>query len=123
MNRPARRPKRFAPHPFVFPDLRDTAGLLTASEIVAQAQSPATLSGVYFLIKHGEVIYVGQSINAYDRLSAHLSKEYDAFFVIPVDPDELLVVEARYIAFLKPRLNCRPDGSPRIALAVHSSFR
>lgn len=64
-------------------------------------------SAVYFLIKDGAVIYVGQSIDVFARLSRHKrdGKDFDAFNLIYCEPAELDALEEKYIAALFPQQN------------------
>ena len=80
----------------------------------------ALISGVYFLCKGGEVVYVGMSTNLYGRINTHsrdleqcvdpLSitvKDFDSALFLPVPHSELSDVEGRMIRLLKPRYNTR----------------
>jgi hypothetical protein len=78
--------------------------LLTETEIVARADVPTT-SGVYFLVKAGRVIYVGQSTNVFARLSAHAAKDWDRMAYVPCDAVMLDRLESLYIHTLNPPLN------------------
>lgn len=64
--------------------------------------------GVYFLIKHQEVVYVGQSINVLSRLSRHRRDgliDFDSFNVIPCHETELDELEQSYILAMMPLYN------------------
>lgn len=78
------------------------------SELLATAVPAATMSGVYFLILRGEVVYVGQSVDVFGRLSRHLKTgriPFDCFNIVPAEVDALDDLEAQYIAALVPRHN------------------
>ena len=78
-----------------------------ATEIVS-ASYPFATSGIYFLIKAGQVVYVGQAIDLLRRINRHRQdggKDFDAFTYIPAPPEELNGLEATYIKALMPRLN------------------
>lgn len=66
------------------------------------------VSGVYFLVKGDQVVYVGQSISPLSRIGTHGGtqwKDFDRAYVFPV-PEELLnAVEGALIRWLKPPLN------------------
>jgi len=79
--------------------------LLTADEILKLAIPWEQVVGVYFLVKDEEVIYVGQSVNIYSRLSEHRHKQFDKYAFVPCDVDLLDKLESLYIHVLKPKLN------------------
>lgn len=67
---------------------------------------------VYFLATKDNVNYVGQSKGLAHRLNAHRSKKrYSVVYYIPVDPTEMLEVEAAFIEALKPHLNIMTPGA------------
>lgn len=82
----------------------------THDEIVAQAHPLVPICGVYFLVKDGRVVYVGQSVNIVARLGTHLKqKDFDSSCYIAAGPHELDFIESFYIHLLRPELN----GPPR----------
>jgi hypothetical protein len=84
--------------------------LLPEEEIVKAALPWDGLSGVYFLIANDEVIYVGQSVNVYARLSQHAcGKYFDHYAFIRCKPDILDKLESLYIHCLRPKLNGNID--------------
>ena len=73
-------------------------------------------TGVYFLFRNGECVYVGQSENVHVRVREHRltknnQKKFDSYAFLPVVPERLSEVEYHYIALLSPKLNSlgRPD--------------
>ena len=68
-------------------------------------------SGVYKLIKDGEVVYIGMSVNIINRLTNHVcDKAIDfnsiEFYTIDgVDKNGLLNIESRMIERFKPKYN------------------
>jgi hypothetical protein len=64
---------------------------------------------VYFLMQGEEVVYVGQTINLVRRMLEHRTSKYKQFdrvlFIRAPQGVDILVVERRLIAELKPRLN------------------
>lgn len=65
-------------------------------------------SGIYFLVKNGEVVYVGQSVNPGFRIATHMAddrKDFDSAFLVPVPASRLNDVEGAMIRLLRPRLN------------------
>lgn len=80
--------------------------LLSHDDIVLAAVSRTALCGVYFLVKDGRVVYVGQSTNIHMRLAKHLAtKDFDSFHFVECDASILDEVEAAYIVSLDPPLN------------------
>lgn len=71
------------------------------------------MPGVYFLIKAGRVVYVGQSVQVGSRVLAHLgAKDFDAAVYLPVPESELSAVEGAFIRALNPPLNGNaPSGT------------
>jgi hypothetical protein len=66
---------------------------------------PAFLTGVYFLCKGNEVLYVGQSTNIGNRVTTHAAestKDHDKVFFLRLPASQLAEVESRFIASLKP---------------------
>jgi len=79
--------------------------LLTADEILKVALPWEQVAGVYFLVKDEEVIYVGQSVNIYSRISEHRHKQFDKYAFVPCSVDLLNKLESLYIHVLRPKLN------------------
>lgn len=83
------------------PELRLLKDLRKCPDIV-------DISGVYFLCKNGEIVYVGQSISIFTRISAHRSNnliDFDSVFFIPVPQQHLNDVEGTLIRHFKPKHN------------------
>jgi hypothetical protein len=78
--------------------------LLREHEIVSVSKPWQQFVGVYFLIDNGKIVYVGQSVNVYSRISQH-SKKFDSFSILPCQKNELDALESLYIHVLKPPLN------------------
>lgn len=59
-------------------------------------------TGIYFLFKDGELIYIGKSVNVFSRISDHYNhKNFDSFKVLPCKEEELEGLESKYtIKFL-----------------------
>ena len=65
-------------------------------------------SGVYFLTKNNLIVYVGQAVNVYARVSTHASekiKDFDSWAYLPCKIEALNKMESLYIHYLKPKLN------------------
>ena len=67
----------------------------------------ASLScGVYFLRYEGQIVYVGQSVSVYNRVSAHRKeKKFDQVSFLPCKQEELNNLEGFFIRLLMPKLN------------------
>jgi hypothetical protein len=79
--------------------------LLTADEIVKAALPWERAIGVYFLVQDKEVVYVGQSVNVYSRISQHRDKKFDKYAFVPCEAQVLDKLESLYIHVLRPKLN------------------
>jgi excinuclease UvrABC nuclease subunit len=72
-------------------------------------------SGVYFLMRAGDVVYVGKSRDIICRAMQHrnertgqswqLRKDFDSFRFMRVDEEILDEIEQRSIAYFQPRYN------------------
>lgn len=79
--------------------------LVSKKEILSAAKPWEGYSGVYFLIFKNKIIYVGQSVNVYARISGHTHKKFDSFTVLPCPKEHLNVLESLYIHMFDPPLN------------------
>jgi hypothetical protein len=81
--------------------------MLTADQIIEASRYPhQDVCGVYFLVKAGRVVYVGQSNNVYWRVGVHrLTKDFDAWHWVSCPREELTRLERRYIDLLVPQMN------------------
>lgn len=97
--------------------LQGRAGIpIPEAELLKTAIPLSSLCGVYFLIRRAEVVYVGQSVNVFSRLTQHMKGgriTFDSFNVVPCAPDKLDGLEAHYIAALMPVHN-RSMGEVRL---------
>lgn len=79
-------------------------------------------SGIYFLVAHSEVLYVGQTNSLDLRLVAHRRIPYETVYFLPCDPVELDSLERKYILQYQPIYNgtlktkpfSGPNGKPRL---------
>lgn len=76
-------------------------------EIVAAAVPTSTASGIYFLIRAGEVVYVGQSLDVLHRIARHRreGRPFDAYAVLECTVDKLDELERLYIRAFVPEDN------------------
>jgi hypothetical protein len=79
--------------------------LLDGEQIAKLALPWERSTGVYFLVQGEEVVYVGQSVNIYSRISQHSDKKFEKYAFVPCEADHLDKLESLYIHTLKPRLN------------------
>ena len=77
------------------------------SSILDAAIPLPTNIGVYFLIRDGDVVYVGQSVNVLDRISKHRreGKVFDSFAFMECQASHLDRYEQMYIEAFVPELN------------------
>jgi hypothetical protein len=80
--------------------LREIAGLY---EITPEIRR----TGIYFLCRDSQVLYVGQSVNAVARISEHVARgvAFDAVFFLPCPAEDLNKIERAFIRYLKPPMN------------------
>lgn len=82
--------------------------LLSERELVAGASAWDPICGVYFLVKDMRVVYVGQSVDIFARVSEHRAKiMFDSISFIRCAKSGLDVLESLYIHTLKPPRNGR----------------
>lgn len=101
-------------------DLLEAGGVqgddLTEAEIVeASSRDLGKVSGVYFLVKGGRVVYVGQSGDVHARLAQHRrckdKQAHDRAAVICCPPQRRLYLERHYIEKFNPVWN-KTAGAP-----------
>jgi len=67
-------------------------------------------TGIYFLIKNNEIIYIGKTIELVRRLGNHLSekeKDFDSYFFMEFKEEELNAMEYFFIRKYKPKYNSK----------------
>lgn len=71
------------------------------------------LCGIYFLFECGKLVYIGQSMDIYVRVSQHSNsgKAFDTVRFIACEPDKMSFYETRWIKRFKPCLNSNMGGS------------
>lgn len=78
----------------------------TAQEIINNAVDAKGARGVYFLIQDNKIVYVGQSVNVFNRIACHTKdKRFDSYYFLPCPHGNLDVIESAYIHALNPLLN------------------
>jgi hypothetical protein len=66
------------------------------------------VSGIYFLIRDSEIVYVGKSANVLDRLSKHIEKGFDSFSIVECSWKDMRMLEPHFIYKFSPPLNVTP---------------
>lgn len=96
--------------------------LMPESMIVESSFPYSDMSGIYFLIKDGEVVYIGQSVSIFARIAEHRkSKDFDSINWIPCKKEMLDKMESLYIHFIQPPLNGRHvNGVPHAPINIDS---
>jgi hypothetical protein len=83
----------------------DTKSLMREEDIIKHAMSFEKAIGIYFLIENNKIVYVGQSVNVFSRITNHWDKKFDSYAWIPCEKNMLNKLESLYIYFLSPPLN------------------
>jgi hypothetical protein len=80
----------------------------TLQEVLRASIPAGSFAGIYFLVKDGEVVYVGQSVDVLARISRHRrdGREFDAYTYLACEKSDLDRLESIYIAAFMPWLNC-----------------
>ena len=73
---------------------------------ILKSAVPRPKSGIYFLIKDDEIVYIGKAVCVFSRLKRHPVK-FDRFSFIPCEQNELSITEKVLISKFKPRLNIK----------------
>ena len=83
--------------------------LLSKDDILQSCNPLPMVTGIYFLVDNANVVYVGQSVNIFSRVSQHFNdkKQFTSFAYIVCDRAILDKMESLYIHYLKPKLNGR----------------
>jgi len=93
-------------------------GIPTADELAAASFDVTACCGIYFLLRAGCVMYVGQSGNVLTCIGQHMrerAKDFDAATFMPCKPSRLDATETLMIHAHRPPLNgdwTRPSSIP-----------
>lgn len=71
---------------------------------------------IYFLLREGEVVYVGQTRSGIGRLASHKAKDYDAVAIMYCEPTQLDELEDWYMTKYKPEYNKLPNFAMNVSL-------
>ena len=81
------------------------------------ASVPGRLQGVYRLMREGETVYIGQSVDIMGRIASHMAKKRDfdqfAYALVDGDRETLNEVESALIIVERPPWNHGIDGKLR----------
>lgn len=80
-------------------------------------------SGVYFLFKGDELLYVGQTKKVLARVFAHQTLDYDGYAFLEYHDSILDVAEAEYISKLNPRFNRQARAGALTMLSLRSKIK
>ena len=61
--------------------------------------------GVYFLIQDLEIVYIGQSVEIFNRINQHTGKKFNRVAYVACEKQNLNVLESLYIHLFRPKLN------------------
>lgn len=72
---------------------------------------------IYFLLDHGEVVYVGQTRVGVSRVTQHTDKQHDEAYVMPCSRSDLDLLENVYIWKYMPKYNKQPNNVESVSIA------
>ncbi|MEM5437082.1 hypothetical protein [Paraburkholderia diazotrophica] len=88
-------------------------GKLLESAGLSQVPILTARRGIYFLMKRGQIQYIGNTEDIYRRLAQHINiKEFDDVMFLPTDLHPLQAYEDACIRIFKPPLNHDRDKRP-----------
>lgn len=97
--------------------------IASPDQIINSAVPVDAFAGVYFLIRQGKIVYVGQSRNVFSRVLQHPQRQAERWAFIPCDPEELDLVESLYIHMIRPEGNgCNAEGAMTAPLSMDALF-
>ncbi len=81
----------------------------TPADITEGAIPAGASCGIYFLVRGGEIVYVGKTLDVFLRLSKHrrAGRNFDAFNFLPCPQSQLDELERLYITAFLPLGNFR----------------
>lgn len=88
--------------------LRAVSSIPFSGDEIRSAAIPCRVaSGIYFLLRDGEVTYVGQSVDVLGRISRHRrdGRSFDSYAVLECEESQLDGLERQYITALVPQEN------------------
>jgi len=87
-------------------------------KIISNRKRYRIISGIYFLIKDKEIIYVGNTVDLHQRLKVHSKdKDFDSYnFIKEKSRDKRLVLEYEFIKKFTPKLNKTTSNTGNVLL-------
>lgn len=94
--------------------------LINYEGIVSSSAKYKSLTGIYFLILKGCIVYIGQSLNIHARIGQHCGRyDFDSWSFFECDKSELDLVESLYIQAYRPAFNgLTAKGNPISPLSL-----
>ena len=88
-----------------------SAALKLARKYLDKLMVVESVTGIYFLVKDGKIVYVGQSTNVFARVGTHKTdKDFDKAVYFECSSTELDDLEYELINILQPQYNT--TGNP-----------
>lgn len=90
------------------PNYGDAVNRPHPRDLVENSVPIGVLTGVYFLMWDGKIVYVGQTTNLHFRIGQHLTegvKEFNRYAFLPLPPHMLDEIEDYYIDVCLPKYN------------------
>lgn len=102
---------------------REVGKLSTALIVEAMKDAPVR-SGIYFLIKDRQIVYVGQSKNMLARLGNHAANgvDFDSYTTVDCDEEFLDEAESMFIRKMTPKYNLNRKNEPPISKIVEKIY-
>ncbi len=93
------------------------------SDVLASVVKAPTSCGIYFLVKDMEVIYVGQSVDLFNRISKHrrAGVDFDSYSFIECERRELDALEMMYVTAFMPKQNWTFGGQRKVPMTMCST--
>ena len=87
--------------------------IIQSREDIVRISKPKNgyVCGIYFLIKHSAIVYIGKSVNIEKRIKQHKQNgayDFDSYSIIEYDessPFTLSAMEEAYIRHFEPKYN------------------
>jgi hypothetical protein len=80
---------------------------MTAKEVAGRAASMCREAGVYFLVMAGRIVYIGKSLDVWNRIKTHAAsgRQFDSYCWQPCAADKLDELERFCIRKFRPTQN------------------
>ena len=78
----------------------------TEEQIIRSSRPYPKLCGIYFLIRAGRIVYIGQAVNIFARIATHMArKDFDSWSHVKCSAHQLSEFERAYINKFMPEMN------------------